>query len=116
MSVQENKCIESTALPIREEPVRQEQGECPGAKRPAPAAATTSIPQHPKTLNLVLEVSGAPKRNKQAKASTARDLWVPAVNNTRSFGRWAYIETREARDAVRAIRKSLTTEGPKDSA
>ncbi len=69
--------------------------------------AEGSNPQssNPAVLNLILEVSGMPKRDKQVKAATVRDLWVPAVNNHGGFGRWAYLETREPWDAVKAIRK-----------
>ena len=28
------------------------------------------------------------------KAETTRNLWVPAVNNTGTFGRWGYVELR----------------------
>ena len=32
-------------------------------------------------LNLIVEVSGLPKKDKAIKVATARNLWVPAVNN-----------------------------------
>jgi type III restriction enzyme len=43
-------------------------------------------------LNLILEVSGQRKREKDAKVQTARTLWVPGVNNLGTFGRWAFLE------------------------
>jgi type III restriction enzyme len=43
-------------------------------------------------LNLVLEVSGQKKKEKGAKVQTAKTLWVPAVNNLGTFGRWAFLE------------------------
>jgi type III restriction enzyme len=43
-------------------------------------------------LNLVLEVSGHRKKEKEAKVQTARTMWVPAVNNLGTFGRWAFLE------------------------
>lgn len=43
-------------------------------------------------LNLVLEVSGQKKKEKDAKVQTARTLWVPGVNNLGTFGRWAFLE------------------------
>jgi type III restriction enzyme len=43
-------------------------------------------------LNLVLEVSGQRKREKDAKVQTARTMWVPGVNNLGAFGRWAFLE------------------------
>jgi len=46
---------------------------------------------------LIVEVSGGLKKAgpTQEKASTARDLWVPAVNNHGGFGIWGYCELRD---------------------
>ena len=41
-------------------------------------------------LHLILEVSGQNRPDKTIKAETARDFWVPAINNIGTFGRWAY--------------------------
>lgn len=38
-------------------------------------------------LTLVVEVSGATRRDKTEKVRTARDLWVPSVNAHGGFGR-----------------------------
>ena len=35
---------------------------------------------------------------------TARDLWVPAVNNHGRFGRWAFLEITDPWDAGNLIR------------
>jgi type III restriction enzyme len=43
-------------------------------------------------LNLIVEVTGERKKDKEAKTATARTLWVPAVNNHGGFGRWAFLE------------------------
>ena len=43
-------------------------------------------------LNLILEVSGQKKKEKEAKVQTAKTMWVPAVNNLGHFGRWAFLE------------------------
>jgi len=43
-------------------------------------------------LNLVLEVSGQKKKEKEAKVQTAKTMWVPGVNNLGSFGRWSFLE------------------------
>ena len=43
-------------------------------------------------LNLILEVSGQKKKEKEAKVRTAKTLWVPAVNNLGTFGRWEFLE------------------------
>ena len=58
-------------------------------------------------LNLVIEVTGEKKKDKEAKAATARSLWVPAVNNQGSFGRWAYLEDFDPWNAQTAIREYL---------
>jgi type III restriction enzyme len=43
-------------------------------------------------LHLILEVSGEKKKEKAAKVQTATRLWVPAVNNERTLGRWVFLE------------------------
>ena len=55
-------------------------------------------------LNLIVEVSGQAKKDKAAKTATARTLWVPAVNNAGSFGRWDFLEVTDPWDAARTIR------------
>ena len=42
-----------------------------------------------------------------ANVSTARTLWVPAVNNHGGFGRWAFVEVTDPWDAQRAIRAAV---------
>jgi type III restriction enzyme len=58
-------------------------------------------------LNLVIEVSGEARKDKAAKVSTARTLWVPAVNNHGGFGRWAFVEVTDPWDAQRTIRAAV---------
>ncbi|HEY3395985.1 MAG TPA: hypothetical protein VGK58_25000, partial [Lacipirellulaceae bacterium] len=60
-------------------------------------------------LNLVLEVTGEKKKDKAAKVATARNLWIPAVNNHGAFGRWAFIEIDDPWDSENLIRSQLTT-------
>ncbi|MDP2726534.1 MAG: hypothetical protein Q8P59_03225 [Dehalococcoidia bacterium] len=55
-------------------------------------------------LSLILEVTGERKKDKEAKVSTARDLWVPAVNNHGGYGRWAFLEIQDPWDAKNLIR------------
>ena len=43
-------------------------------------------------LNLILEVSGQKKKEKDAKVQTAKTMWVPGVNSLGTFGRWAFLE------------------------
>jgi type III restriction enzyme len=57
--------------------------------------------------NLIIEVTGEKKKDKEAKVATARALWVPAVNNHGGFGRWAFVEITDPWNAQSAIRSSL---------
>lgn len=56
------------------------------------------------SLNLILEVSGEARKDKAAKVATARNLWVPAINNHGGFGRWAFLEISDPWDAQNTIR------------
>jgi type III restriction enzyme len=58
-------------------------------------------------LMLILECTGQKKEDKQAKVDTAKNLWVPAVNNHDGFGRWAFLEITDPWDAKNAIRAFL---------
>lgn len=58
-------------------------------------------------LHLIIEVTGAKKRDKEVKVSTARQLWAPAVNNHGGFGRWAFIEIRDPWNAMNEIRAAI---------
>jgi type III restriction enzyme len=58
-------------------------------------------------LNLIVEVSGEAKKEKAAKVATAKDFWVPAVNNNGSFGRWSFLEVSDPWDATKLIRAHL---------
>jgi len=60
-------------------------------------------------LNLIIEVSGAQRRDKEAKVATTRSLWVPGVNNLRTHGRWAFIECEDPWDAEHLIRGELAS-------
>lgn len=58
-------------------------------------------------LNLILEVSGERREDKKIKVDTARNQWVPAVNNHGGFGRWAFIEITDPWNAQTVIRGAL---------
>ncbi len=58
-------------------------------------------------LNMVIEVSGEARRDKEAKVATARTLWIPAVNNHGGFGHWAFLEISDPWDAKNNIRAAL---------
>jgi type III restriction enzyme len=58
-------------------------------------------------LNLLIEVTGEKKKDKAAKAATARTLWIPAVNNHGGYGRWDYIEITDPWNGQSLIRAHL---------
>jgi len=62
-------------------------------------------------LNLIVEVSGQKEgkvgEEKAAKVAAARNLWVPAVNNAGTWGRWAFVEIADPWDAKGAIRAKV---------
>ncbi len=58
-------------------------------------------------LYLIIEVSGEAKKEKQAKVSTARSLWVPAVNNHGGLGQWAFAEVKDPWNAQTHLRSIL---------
>ena len=59
-------------------------------------------------MNLIVEVTGEKKKDKAAKITTARTLWVPAVNNHASFGRWDFVEVADPWNAANLIRSLFT--------
>jgi type III restriction enzyme len=65
-------------------------------------------------VNLIIEVTGQKRKEKEAKASTAHDLWVPAINNHGGFGRWEYIEITDPWFAPDRIREVLKREAAVD--
>jgi type III restriction enzyme len=58
-------------------------------------------------LQLILEVSGAPNKKKEAKTSTAETMWIPAVNNALTWGRWQFLEITDPWDAEHTIRQAI---------
>lgn len=65
-------------------------------------------------LHLIVEVTGKKKKDKEAKVATARNLWVPAVNNHGGFGRWAFIEITDPWDAMNILRVTLRNRATQD--
>ncbi|MEY4731129.1 MAG: hypothetical protein RL681_75 [Candidatus Parcubacteria bacterium] len=59
------------------------------------------------TINLLIEVTGKKDDKKVAKVKTARDFWVPAVNNTGKFGVWAIIEIQDIHETQQLIRAGM---------
>jgi type III restriction enzyme len=60
-------------------------------------------PRDDDVLNLLIEVSGAGRRDKEHKVNTTRDLWISAVNNHGGFGRWGFIEVTDPWEAAGMI-------------
>ena len=60
-------------------------------------------------VNLIVEVTGQRDAKKAAKVATARNLWVPAVNNHGTFGQWAYLEITDPWNAKSELRSFLDT-------
>ncbi|MEC4682098.1 MAG: DEAD/DEAH box helicase family protein [Nitrospirota bacterium] len=58
-------------------------------------------------LSLIVEVTGKKDKEKEAKVSTARTLWVPAVNNYGGFGRWVFLEVNDPWNVQNLIREYL---------
>jgi type III restriction enzyme len=58
-------------------------------------------------MNLVIEVSGQDLESKRVKLAAARELWIPAINNSGEFGRWELLEIRDPWSAEATIRDAL---------
>jgi type III restriction enzyme len=53
-------------------------------------------------------VKGQRDEQDAAKAETMRNIWVPAVNNAKCFGRWGYLELNDIPyDAAAGIRERI---------
>jgi type III restriction enzyme len=62
---------------------------------------------HEELLNLIIEVSGEKRSDKDTKMETVKNLWVPAVNNSGQFGRWAVCDVTDPYQAMSTIREFL---------
>jgi type III restriction enzyme len=58
-------------------------------------------------LNLILEVTGKKDDKKVLKYKTSRDFWIPAINNTEKFGKWAIIEVMDIHEVQNFIRAGI---------
>ena len=59
-------------------------------------------------LNLIIEVSGKPTKDKSVKVDTARNLWANSVNHYKEFGRWAFLEISDPFDVQNTVRAFLS--------
>ncbi|MBH46600.1 MAG: restriction endonuclease [Halobacteriovorax sp.] len=46
-------------------------------------------------LNLIVEIKGYRREDAKEKKTTMEQYWVPGVNNSNKFGRWAFVEFNE---------------------
>lgn len=67
-------------------------------------------------LNVIIEVTGEKKKEKEAKVATAKRLWVPAVNNHGGFGRWDVIEVPDPWRTKTQLRAALAAQAGRSSA
>lgn len=58
-------------------------------------------------LHLLVEVTGERKRDKRIKVETTRDRWLPAVNASGRFGRWAFLEITDPAYVATQIRHHI---------
>jgi type III restriction enzyme len=58
-------------------------------------------------LNVIIEVTGERKKEKESKVATARELWVPAVNNHGGLGRWQFVEITDPWRSKAILRQVL---------
>ena len=65
------------------------------------------VPEGEPPATVIIEVSGEDRDDKAAKAATARDQWVPAVNNHGGFGRWAFIEITDPTDVLGPLAEAI---------
>jgi hypothetical protein len=63
-------------------------------------------------LNLLIEVTGENKKDKAAEVTTARTLWVPAVDNHGGFARWDFIEINDPWNACNTIQSHIGASDP----
>ena len=64
-------------------------------------------------LNLVVEVKGYRGENAKVKKETMENYWIPGVNRLGGYGRWAFVELRDAhtmRADLDAALKSVVSE------
>jgi type III restriction enzyme len=78
--------------------------------------ATILNPVTAEVTNLIVEVSGENRKDKAAKAETARNLWTPAINNHGGFGHWDYVEIKDPWNGANLIREHLAESQSKNGA
>jgi len=65
------------------------------------------VPDGAPPATLIVEVSGQNREDKAVKVETARDLWVPAVNNLEHWGRWDFVEVTDPTDVIGPVSDAI---------
>ena len=65
-------------------------------------------------LTVIIEVTGQQRAAKKFKVDTARNLWLPAVNNHGGFGRWAFLEVLDPFNLQRPLQRLSAGEAGAD--
>lgn len=58
-------------------------------------------------LYLLIEVTGKKDDKKALKVKTAREMWIPAVNNSGKYGTWAMLEVQDIHETMNLIRAGM---------
>lgn len=58
-------------------------------------------------FNLLIEVTGKKDDKKAMKIKTAREMWVPAINNIGKYGKWAILEIQDIHETQNLIRVGM---------
>ncbi len=61
-------------------------------------------------LRIVVEIKGYRGEDAKDKKSTMENYWVPGVNNTKAFGRWAFAEFRDIFEMDSDFKKQVEEE------
>ena len=63
--------------------------------QPTPGLRQAGGPGDDDLLRLIVEIKGFRREDAKVKKSTMDTYWVPGVNNTAQYGRWAFAEFTE---------------------
>ncbi|MCF8219446.1 MAG: hypothetical protein K9J21_10770 [Bacteroidales bacterium] len=61
-------------------------------------------------LHLIVEIKGYRREDTKDKKAAIENYWIPGVNNTGSYGRWAFAEFRDVFDMEDEFSKKMEEE------
>ncbi|MBM3179576.1 MAG: restriction endonuclease subunit R [Chloroflexi bacterium] len=94
--------VSDEAIPARQEEIASPPGLDTATNTPTrPTAARNDV------LNLLIEVTGKKDDKKGLKVKTAREMWIPAVNNSGKYGTWAMLEIQDIHETQNLIRAGM---------